>query len=281
METKKILLMGGLLLCSAVVFLQVKKMGTPPPLPAPVALSKPQPVLIERQMAQVLVTSANIYMGTRLNPQMLKWQEWPEDGLTESLINQEASPNAIEELSGAIVRAEMTAGEPVSRRKLVQAGNRSVMSALLKPGMRAVSVRISADTAASGFINPGDRVDIMLTRRNIPQPGQPDMGPSFSAQTIFENVEVLAIDQTYTAGVDGNVTVIGSIALFQLSQEDSEILTAADSVGELSLTLRGLSSSRSASAPSKAKITQQKESRVSSLKIYRSGATEEVTLQDQ
>ena len=280
MDTKKILLMGGLLLCSAVVFMQVKKLGTPPP-PAPVALSKPQPVVIEKQMARVLVASTNVYMGTRLNSEMLKWQEWPEDGLTESLINQEASPNAMEELSGAIVRAEMTAGEPVSRRKLVQGGNRSVMSALLKPGMRAVSVRISADTAASGFINPGDRVDIMLTRRNIPQPGAPDTGPSFSAQTIFENVEVLAIDQTYTAGVDGNVTVIGSIALFQLSQEDSEILTAADSVGELSLTLRGLSNSRAASAPSKAKIAQEKESRVSSLKIYRSGATEEVTLQDQ
>jgi len=280
MDTKKILLMGGLLVCSAVVFLQVKKLGTPPP-PAPVALTQPKPVVIEKEMAQVLVASTNVYMGTRLTPEMLKWQEWPEDGLTESLINQEASPNAMEELSGAIVRGEMSAGEPVSRRKLVQAGNRSVMSALLKPGMRAVSVRISADTAASGFINPGDRVDIMLTRRNIPQPGQPAAGPSFSAQTIFENVEVLAIDQTYTAGVDGNVTVIGSIALFQLSQEDSEILTAADSVGELSLTLRGLSNARSANAPSKAKIAQQKESRVSSLKIYRSGQTEEVTLQDK
>jgi len=279
METKKILLMGGLLLCSAVVFMQVKKLGTPPPA-APVALSAPEPVVVEQKMSQVLVSTTNVYMGTRLNTEMLRWQEWPENALTEALINQETSPDAMEELTGAIVRAEITAGEPINRRKLVQAGNRSVMSALLKPGMRAVSVGISADSAASGFINPGDRVDIISTRRNILQPGQPNTGASFTSTTIFENVEVMAIDQTYTAGVDGSVTVVGSIALFQLSQEDSEILTSADSVGELSLTLRGLSNSRTAVAQSKAKIVQETGSRVSSLKVYRSGATEEVMLQD-
>lgn len=279
METKKILLMGGLLVCSAVVFLQVKKLGTPPP-PAPVAQTAPKQVVVEQKMAQVLVANTNVYMGTRLNPEMLKWQEWPEDGLTEALISQETSPAAMDELDGAIVRAEITAGEPINRRKLVQAGNRSVMSALLKPGMRAVSVRISADTAANGFINPGDRVDIILTRRNVVQAGQPNTGPAYSSTTIFENVEVLAIDQTYTAGVDGSVTVVGSIALFQLSQEDSELLTSADSMGELSLTLRGLSNSRSAVAQSRAKFTQEKETRVSSLKVYRSGETEEVRLQD-
>ncbi len=279
MDTKRILVIVGLLACSAVVFMQVKKLGTPPP-PAPVALVTPKQIVVEKKMAQVLVASTNVYMGTRLNPEMLKWQEWPEDGVTENLVSQENTPGAMEDFTGAIVRAEITAGEPISRRKLVQAGNRSVMSALLKPGMRAVSVRISADTAANGFINPGDRVDIILTKRNIPQPGQVSTGASFSSVTIFENVEVMAIDQTYTAGVDGNVTVVGSIALFQLSQEDSEILTSADSAGELSLTLRGLSNSRSALAQSKAKISQEKESRVSSLKVYRSGETEEVTLQD-
>ena len=279
MDTKKILLMVGLLACSAIVFLQVKKLGTPPP-PAPIPLANLTPQVKKQPMAQVLVAGTNIYMGSRLNPEVLKWQEWPESGVTEFLISEEMSPTAIDDLTGAIVRSEITAGEPINRRKLVQSGDRSVMSALLKPGMRAVSVRISADTAASGFINPGDRVDIILTKRNVVQQGRQNAGALFSAVTIFENVEVMAIDQTYTTGADGNATVVGSIALFQLSQEDSEVLTAADSDGELSLTLRGLSGSRSLAARSKATIGQMKESKVSSLKIYRSGKTEDVMLQE-
>ena len=277
METKKILLMGGLLVAAGLVFVQVRKMGTPPPAPI-AAVETKAPVVVQKKMSQVLVANQNVFMGTRLTSEMMKWQEWPEDGLTENMITQASNGEALTEMAGAIVRAEITAGEPINTRKLVQAGNRSVMSALLKPGMRAVSVRISADTAANGFINPGDRVDIILTERNVNAGA--DGGPNFSARTIFENVEVMAIDQTYTAGVDGNVTITGSMALFQLSQDDSEMLTAADSLGELSLTLRGLSGSRAAQAPSAATTARQKETRVSSLKVYRSGKTEEVTLKD-
>lgn len=284
MEPKKIITFGVLAVATLLVFTQVRKLGTSPAQSAQ-PFETQAPIIVETQLAQVLVSNQTIYMGTRLSPEMLKWQEWPEAALTDSLITEEIFPSALEELSGTVVRSEITDGEPINRRKLVRADDRSVMSALLKPGMRAVSVQISPDTAASGFINPGDRVDIIMTEENEDQNyselGRSN-GPTYFANTIFENVEVMAIDQTFKTAEDGTATVVGSIALFQLSQDDAEVLTEADSVGELSLTLRGLSGSHDISAPSAATIVQatKEETRVSSLKIYRSGKTEEVTLKD-
>ena len=277
MDVKKIALMGGMTALAGIVFLQVKKMGTPPPAPAPVQAVR-APVVKQAKLVKVLVASQNIYMGSRLNETMLEWRDWPEKALSDNFISEKTMPDALTSLGGSIVRTEIGMGEPVVMRKLVQAGNRSVMSALLKPGMRAVSVRISTDTAANGFINPGDRVDIILTKRLPTVQGQP---ASFSTQTVFENVEVLAIDQTYTTGEDGSATVLGTLALFQLSQTDSELLTAADKSGDLSLTLRGLSNSRGRVPKSAALMQKDEETKVSSLKVYRDGKSEHVILKEQ
>jgi pilus assembly protein CpaB len=277
MDVKKIALMGGMMALAGIVFLQIKKMGTPPPAPTPVERVA-APVVQQAKLVKILVASQNIYMGSRLTEDMLEWRDWPEEALSEVFISKPNTPDAMTELAGSIVRSEIGSGEPVVLRKLVQAGNRSVMSALLKPGMRAVSVRITTDTAASGFINPGDRVDIILTKRI---PGTKSNVASFSTQTVFENVEVLAIDQTYTAGEDGSATVVGSVALFQLSQLDAELLTAADSSGDLSLTLRGLSNSRGTPPRSAALMQKSEETKVSSLKIYRDGKSEQVLLKEK
>ncbi len=277
MDVKKIALMGGMTALAGIVFLQVKKMGTPPPAPAPVQAVR-APVVKQAKLVKVLVASQNIYMGSRLNETMLEWRDWPEKALSDNFISEKTMPDALTSLGGSIVRTEIGMGEPVVMRKLVQAGNRSVMSALLKPGMRTVSVRISTDTAANGFINPGDRVDIILTKRLPTVQGQP---ASFSTQTVFENVEVLAIDQTYTTGEDGSATVLGTLALFQLSQTDSELLTAADKSGDLSLTLRGLSNSRGRVPKSAALMQKDEETKVSSLKVYRDGKSEHVILKEQ
>ena len=199
------------------------------------------------------------------------------------MISNNVRPQAIEELERAIVRSPILEGEPISESKLVKAGSSGVMAALLKPGMRAVTTRISVDTAAGGFIQPGDRVDIILTQ--TVQPDQISSGRQtnqrlFIADTIFENVHVLAIDQTYSTGVEGGASVIGSTATFEMSQQDAELLQQSVSKGDLSLTLRGIVRS-GVQAASAAKTEKKQVETESTLTVYRGGQPQQVAIRGQ
>ena len=155
------------------------------------------------------------------------------------------------------------------------------MAALLRPGMRAVTTRISVDTAAGGFIQPGDRVDIILTqtvqRENI---GNAQNGNQrvYISDTVFENVHVLAIDQTFTTSAESGATKIGSTATFEMSQGDAELLQEAVAKGDLSLTLRGIRNSR-ATAPTTATVDKEEvEETQSILTVYRGGQPQQVAI---
>lgn len=279
MDTKRILLIAGLALAAVVVFTQVKKLGAPAPVQQAAA---PAPVIQKVEYVDVLVATQNMSLGSRVSEQSVKWKQWPAEALSPSLISNDSRPQAIEELERAIVRSPILEGEPISENKLIKAGNSGVMAALLKPGMRAVTTRISVDTAAGGFIQPGDRVDIILTQtvQSKSPAGSQSNQRIFSADTIFENVHVLAIDQTYSTGIEGGATVIGSTATFEMSQEDAELLQQSVSKGDLSLTLRGIIRS-GATARSAAKNEKEEVETESSLTVYRGGQPQQVAIRGQ
>lgn len=279
MDNKRMILIGGLAVASIIVFTQVKKLGAP----SVVQQVAPATVVEKVEYVDVLVAAQNMSLGSRVSGQTVKWKQWPAEALTPSLISNDLRPQAIDELESAIVRSPILEGEPISENKLVKAGGSGVMAALLKPGMRAVTTRISVDTAAGGFIQPGDRVDIILTQTIQPTT---NVGTSnqnqriFVADTIFENVHVLAIDQTYSTGIEGGATVIGSTATFEMSQEDAELLQQSVSKGDLSLTLRGIIRSH-APARSAAKNLKEKVETESSLTVYRGGQPHQVAIRGQ
>ncbi len=282
MNQKKILLIVGLAIAAVVVFTQVKRLGAPSPT---VNVTAPAPVIQKVEYVDVLVASQNLSLGSRVSPESVKWKQWPAEALSPSLISNDIRPQAIEELKSAIVRSPILEGEPISEAKLVKAGASGVMAALLKPGMRAVTTRISVDTAAGGFIQPGDRVDIILTQ--TVQPNRTSSGINqnnqriFIADTIFENVHVLAIDQTYSTSAEGGAAVIGSTATFEMSQQDAELLQQSVSKGDLSLTLRGIVRSN-ARAISTAKIIEKKQVETeSTLTVYRGGQPQQVAIRGQ
>ena len=254
MDKRRIMLIAGLAVAAVVVFTQVKKLGTPPPVQAPVAL---KPIIQKVEYVDVLVATTNLSLGSRVSEQSVRWKQWPAEALSPALISNDLRPQAIDELKSAIVRSPILEGEPISESKLVKAGSSGVMAALLKPGMRAVTTRISVDTAAGGFIQPGDRVDIILTQTVQSNNSGGSSQRQFIADTIFENVHVLAIDQTYSTGAEGGAAVIGSTATFEMSQEDAELLQQSVSKGDLSLTLRGIVRS-GARAISTAKTVKEK-----------------------
>ncbi len=280
MDTKRIILAAGLGLAAIVVFTQVRKMGTPAPVKTEVAA----PIIQQVEYVDVLVAAKSLPLGGRITDSALKWKKWPAEALTPAFISNDTRPQAMVELNNAIVRSPIVEGEPISENKLVKVGDSGVMAALLKPGMRAVTTRISVDTAAGGFIQPGDHVDVILTR-SIQQSRLGSSGTQtneriFIADTIFENVLVLAIDQTFSSSEKSGATVIGSTATFEMSPQDAELLQQSVAKGDLSLTLRGIINSR-ARVRSTATLIKDTEDTQSTLVVYRGGQPQQVAIRGQ
>jgi len=279
MDTK---IVGVLGVVAVGAFLQLQKLSTPPPVVDPTPTAAVQPIVAEVNYVKVLVAATDIPMGSRVTPDSLQWTKWPNEALSENLIDDVSRPEALDELNTAVARTAIYAGEPIVQRKLVLSGDRGQMSALLKPGMRAIATRISVDSAAGGFIQPGDRVDVVLTvqLKNENQVGGNNQN-NYVAKTIFENVHVLAIDQVYGDTPEDQAFVVGSTALLELSQDDTEVLIEAQSTGDLSLILRGLENRRVGFVPSAATVDRKKSGSVSSMTVYRNGRTQQVSIQGQ
>lgn len=279
----KVAILGG---AALVLWFAIQKFAAPAPTTNEVA-----PVVEQVEYVEVLTANANVPLGTRITADHLSWKPWPKENVQANLITNEESdrPEAIQELEGSIVRAEIFEGEPINEAKLVRAGDSGVMAAMLSPGMRAVTTRISVETAAGGFIQPGDRVDIILTEKfNLQNNNNGNQAATrivrdevTISNIMFENVQVLAIDQTYATDPEGAAFVIGSTATFELSPADATLLQEAQSSGEISLALRGLNASRM-KAPSAAQRTVYEESAApSDLVVYRSGEPQRVAIRGQ
>ena len=285
MDTKKIIVLGAMAVLGFVVFTGVRKLGTP----APTSQAEPQVIIQEAavEYVSVLAIDADVSVGDRISEGIITEIEWPAEAVTSNLIKTEDQPDAKQEFINALARTPMVAGETLTREKVIMAGDSGVMAAILKPGMRAVTVRISVDTAAGGFIQPGDKVDIIL-RENF-QVRRPQNDTSartierdniFIAKTLFENVKVLAIDQTFTTGPENGAAIPGSTATFELSQPDAELLQESTGYGDIFLTLRGVNGANY-KARSAARITrtEEEETAQTTISVFRAGEATPVAVQ--
>ncbi len=208
--------------------------GDPPPPPPPVRVEAPPAPVTE-----VLVAAADTPMGQILQAPDLRWQQWPEGTLTPGYMNRKDNPKALEEALGASVRSPFLAGEPIRAQKLVRPAS-GFMAAILPSGMRAVAVVTDSrgTNSAGGFILPNDHVDVIRTFRDEAgsRAGNSDVQRS---QTILTDIRVLAIGQLIQEKNGTNV-VTGETATLALTPAQAEIITLAQKVGALSLSLRSL-----------------------------------------
>lgn len=181
------------------------------------------------ERTEILVAATDLEQSRRLGVEDLEWRSWPKEALHEGYITRDAQPEAIDEISGNLVRVSILAGEPVRREK-VSASDNGYLSALLSPGKRAVSVKITAESTAGGFILPEDRVDVLHTVI-------PDGKTGGVTRTVVTNVRVLAIDQQITAP-EANAVAAAKTATLELAPGQAEIVSAAEANGSLSLSLR-------------------------------------------
>lgn len=195
------------------------------------------PVVVETTpMTEVLVAAKNLNKGEKMGDFAVEWKSWPRSAVASGMITRGDTPNAVKDLEGARARLPIYSGEPILNSKVVKPGDRGFMSAILPEGMRAVSVGISDRTAASGFILPDDRVDVILTRRSNASAG----GRNVNSETVLSNVRVLAINQTLREE-DGKSAIPDSrTAVLELEPKQAEVMAKIESAGEVSLALRSL-----------------------------------------
>ncbi len=184
-------------------------------------------------MSDILVASADLSPGTQLSSSDVRWQQWPKASVAPGFITRDANPDLNNVVNGAVVRAPLVVGEPLTTAKIVEhAQGAGLMAALVTPGMRAVSIPVSTETDAGGFILPNDRVDVITTQVISESPRR------FRARMLLTNIRVLAVDQTYE-GKDQK-TVLAKTATLELTPAQTEIVIRAQASGTLSLALRPL-----------------------------------------
>ena len=211
-----------------------------PPVEKTVLASQP-PQIQREARKKVLIATTNIGVGQRLSPSVVSWQDWPEGAVRPEYITADVIADAPAQMTGTIARFEIFAGEPIRESKLVRA-EQGYLSAVILPGMRAVSVSVTAESGAGGYIVPNDRVDVVRTSRT---------GGATGTQVILSNVKVLAIGNRLgeTGASAGNpdpndpqAQVFGAetIATLELTPGQSETIIGAGAQGKLTLVLRSV-----------------------------------------
>lgn len=195
--------------------------------------TKTQPAAVTKQSTEqkILVAARPLPAGRILQADDLKWQPWPEDAVNDAYVPEGSS--SISDMTGKVVRNAFLAGQPLTKNAVVGPNDRGFLAAVLQPGMRAITVSVSATSSVAGFIFPGDRVDLVVSHEV--ERGDTRLKVS---ETVIRNVRVLAIDQAI-ANETGQAKV-GSTATLEVTPKQVEKINVMEQLGGLSLSLRPL-----------------------------------------
>ncbi len=232
MDRKKLLLLVGALAIAIVTAMMARSMFAGSSAP------KAEAAPAVPQGPKVLVAQRVLPTGTIITADAIGFQPWPKELVKDAYYIDGSSD--VSKLLGTVVRFPITAGEPVTQGALVKPGDRGFLAAALGPGMRAITVPVSAKTGVGGFVFPGDRVDLMLTQ--TVKGGEGATGDLKAAETILRNLRVLATDQsTSQETVNGNTVVrqFRTVTL-EVTPKIAEKVAVAQTIGTLSLSLRSI-----------------------------------------
>lgn len=240
MDSRKLFLLAGALVIAAMTALMARSLMAG--AAAPVAAAN-TPAEAPIDGPRVLVATKALPVGTIIDAAALRFQPWPKE-LVENAYFLESSPES-RSLVGTVVRFAIPAGQPITQGSLVKPGDRGFLAAALGPGMRAVTVPVSAQSAVAGFVFPGDRVDLVLTQT---VEGGGDGPPLKASETFLRNLRVLATDQrTDKNSDDQGQTVVStySTVTVEATPRIAEKIAVAQTVGTLSLSLRSIADNKS------------------------------------
>jgi pilus assembly protein CpaB len=172
----------------------------------------------------IVVAAKQMRFGEELAASAMREVEWPEGALPAGSFGKIADLTK----GKRIVLAAIEPNEPVLAAKVTGPGQRATLSAMLGEGMKAVTVRVNDVQGVAGFVLPGDRVDVLLTRTGEKNTATTDV--------VLQDARVLAIDQLADERTD-KPSVVKAVTL-EVNITDGERVSLASTVGTLSLLLR-------------------------------------------
>ncbi|TIW05328.1 MAG: Flp pilus assembly protein CpaB, partial [Mesorhizobium sp.] len=153
------------------------------------------------QASTIVVASMPLKFGDALSADKLREIAWPAGAIPAG-----AFKTTKDALAGSGARQALqsiSANEPVLASKITGPGQRATLSAVLGEGMKAVSIRVNDVLGVAGFVFPGDRVDVLLTRTVRSDEGA---DKSF-VDVLLQSVKVLAVDQVADESKDSPTVV--------------------------------------------------------------------------
>jgi pilus assembly protein CpaB len=172
----------------------------------------------------VLVAADDLQVGTKIEDSDVRFAHFPSANLPAGVYHHK------EKVLGRGVVVPIAKGEFILTSKLAGENAGYGLPALIPPGMRAVSVRVNDTTSVSGFVQPGTRVDVLLT-------GNPAGSSEQQTTTILENVAVLATGTRMERNAAGEARAAPVVTLL-VSPDDAQKLTLASNQGHIQLVLR-------------------------------------------
>ncbi len=243
MSPRQILVLGAALAAAIGALFIVNNMGSR-------AASAPPTQQVAGR--NVLVAARDIPQGAALTSADLRYARFPESAVSQHfIVGAESGSLTPEAELGAVTRRPFVAGEPITKTSIIQPEGQGFFAAQLPPGYRAVAVKIDTNTASGGYIQPNDRVDVVLTHK-VALEG-PAGKEEVRSDILLEDVRVLALDdhfQPQTAGTEPE-RITADVAVLELSADDARIVELADALGTLSLALRGVETEDGQRAASK------------------------------
>jgi pilus assembly protein CpaB len=179
------------------------------------------------KLKEAAIAEVDLPVGTQLKSEMIKSVSFLEDSLPPGYFSD---PN---KLVGRIVISPLKRQELILESRLASSDvTRGGMAAILKPGKRAVSIAGNKVLGVSGLVNPGDRVDILLTSSDTKTKTKVN-------KTVFENVLVLATGTQLSRNPEGGPSPVDSYTL-EVTPEQGEKLLLAASEGQIQFALRSI-----------------------------------------
>ncbi|TDR80249.1 Flp pilus assembly protein CpaB [Paludibacterium purpuratum] len=199
---------------------------------------------------KVLVAHSDLTIGTLLRQSDLSWKEIPASELPKNAVEQ--SSDTAKTMSGALLRNAVKEGDPILSTDVISPNAPEFLAAALAPGMRAVSVAITDVSGNAGLIQPGDRVDLLLTQ-NLRDEKSP--AHSVVAETIATDLRVIAVGSSFQRPKEGDsqqANLQARTITFEVTPIAAQAVTVASHLGDLSLALKSFaktSADGNASAP--------------------------------
>jgi pilus assembly protein CpaB len=182
--------------------------------------------------SMVFITNKQIRYGDRLEREDVKTVRWPTEGIPEGAFVEEEELFPAGQPPRTVLRA-MEPGEAILGVKVTRPGEDAGVSSRLTAGMRAFAIRVDVASGVSGFLRPGDRVDVYWTGSNVTEAG----GTREFTKLIQAGIKLIAVDQS--ADQDRSAPTVARTVTVEASRQQVAALAQAQATGRLQLALVG------------------------------------------